>query len=88
MGAAYNGTITVTGGQRPYVFSVSSGSLPAGLTLNSVTGTVSGTPQQPGDYSFSVQATDANGTLAKRSFEIKVKGVNVLASPSLLRSPC
>jgi len=80
VGTTYNGTITVTGGQRPYLFSVSSGSLPAGLTLNSVTGTVSGTPQQPGDYSFSVQATDANGTLAKRSFEIKVRGVNVFVT--------
>ena len=80
VGSTYNGTITVTGGERPYVFSVSSGSLPAGLTLNPVTGTVSGTPQEPGDFSFSVQATDANGTLAKRSFQIQVKGANVLVT--------
>lgn len=39
----YSATIGVVGGQPPYTFSLQSGSLPAGLTLNS-NGTITGTP--------------------------------------------
>ena len=53
--------ITVTGGTPPYTFSVASGILPAGLTLNSSTGAITGTPTSPG--TFSIQATDSTGEL-------------------------
>jgi hypothetical protein len=43
VGMAYSETLTATGGTAPYIWSVSSGSLPAGLTLAS-NGTISGTP--------------------------------------------
>ena len=41
---AFNATLTATGGVPPYAFSVSAGTLPAGLSLNSSTGVISGTP--------------------------------------------
>jgi len=34
VGSPYNGTISVSGGKAPYVFSLSSGSLPGGLSLS------------------------------------------------------
>lgn len=42
IGAAYNHTVTATGGTAPYTFSVSAGALPAGLTLTASTGAVAG----------------------------------------------
>src|SRR6185436_9738353 len=35
VGAAYNQTLTASGGTAPYVFTVSGGALPAGMTLSS-----------------------------------------------------
>ncbi len=61
-GAAFNsGAITVTGGTKPYTFSIVGGlsNLTAGLSLNTSTGAVTGTPTAPG--TFSIQVTDANG---------------------------
>src|SRR5271166_2541592 len=54
-----SGAMTVTGGTAPYTFSIGSGPLPAGLTLNTSTGEVTGTPTAPG--AFTVQVTDSLG---------------------------
>jgi choice-of-anchor A domain-containing protein len=60
VGVGFNsGPMTVTGGMAPYIFSVNAGTLPAGLTLNTSTGAVTGTPTASG--TFSVMVTDPNG---------------------------
>jgi hypothetical protein len=61
VGSPYTQSIAVSGGVAPYVYSIASGQLPAGVTLNSTTGTFSGTPTVPGTYTFSVSVVDANG---------------------------
>src|SRR5262249_7469364 len=61
IGVAYSQTITASGGTGSYTFTVSSGSLPPGLSLNSSTGVLSGTPTMPGMFSFTIKATDGNG---------------------------
>jgi hypothetical protein len=56
-GVAYNQTIITSGGVAPVSYSVGTGSLPAGLKLNSV-GTVIGTPSSSGTSTFTINATD------------------------------
>src|SRR5262249_53390284 len=58
VGSGFNSVVTVSGGQAPYQFAISWGSLPPGLSINSKTGTVSGTPQSAGTYNFAITATD------------------------------
>ena len=61
VGVAYTPvTLSATGGVTPYTWTVSVGSLPAGLTLSS-DGTVSGTPTQNGYFALSVQVLDFGG---------------------------
>lgn len=54
-------TLTVTsGGSAPFTWSVTSGSLPDGVSLSSG-GELSGTPSAPGDFSFTLTVTDSGG---------------------------
>ncbi len=64
VGVAYNSAATVNGGVAPYTFSVISGSLPDGLTLNPATGAITGTPANAGSFSFSIKVVDHNGAFA------------------------
>jgi len=85
VGVPYNGTITVSGGKAPYVFSLSSGTLPSGLALTPSTGTVSGTPAKTGVFNFAVQATDSTGLQGAQSFQITVSAagaITVTVSPT------
>lgn len=59
VGTAYSTTLSASGGQQPYQWSVTSGALPTGLTLSS-TGTLSGTPTQSGSFSVGVLVTDSS----------------------------
>ncbi|MGB8323816.1 MAG: putative Ig domain-containing protein, partial [Candidatus Acidiferrum sp.] len=43
-GAAYTATLAAVGGVTPYVWTITSGTLPTGLTLNGATGAITGTP--------------------------------------------
>ena len=72
VGAAFNSAaIAVTGGTSPYTFSIV-GTLPAGLTLNTSTGAVTGTPTVSG--TFSIQVKDANGVWGNATCPITIIG--------------
>ena len=71
-GQGYNGLFSVTGGQPPYSFSVSSGILPTGVRLNSTAGTLSGAPVDLGNYNYSVQVVDKTGAQGSISCSITV----------------
>ncbi len=58
---AFSQTFTAGNAIAPVTFSLNSGSLPAGITLNASTGVLSGTPTQTGSFPITIKATDANG---------------------------
>jgi subtilisin family serine protease len=60
VGTAYSQTLSVAG-TAPITWSISSGSLPTGLSLNSSTGAISGTPTTAGTYNFTVYAQNPVG---------------------------
>ena len=60
VGTTYLATCQASSGTAPYVYSVATGFLPPGVTLNTSTGAISGVPRTPGSFSFIVQATDSS----------------------------
>jgi Putative Ig domain len=85
----YNAVLAVGGGSSPYHFSVKTGALPPGVSLNPATGRFSGKPLTPGNYWFEVIVTDSpNLDQGSKSFVIYVGGgvssggVSVSVSPA------
>ncbi len=64
VGVAYSATVTATEGTATYRYAVTSGVLPAGVTINTSTGVISGTPgaNSGGSYKITVTATDSANT--------------------------
>jgi hypothetical protein len=58
-GQSYNQTLSASQSQGTLTWVVTSGSLPAGLSLNSASGVISGTPATAGTSNFTVAAQDA-----------------------------
>lgn len=77
LASAYSQSLTAGGGASPYTFAIAGGSLPTGLSLSSA-GVISGTPSgSTGTSSFSVTATDANGSSATQSLTLIVASASV-----------
>jgi hypothetical protein len=76
---AYSQTLNVTPAGS-YTFSITSGGLPSGVTLNTSTGVISGTPSVPGTYNFTIQAMDGGGCIATQSYSL------VIACPTITLS--
>ncbi|TNJ32880.1 beta strand repeat-containing protein, partial [Arenimonas terrae] len=85
LGQAYGESITAaTGGTAPYSYAVTAGALPGGLTLNTATGAITGTPGALGTFNFSITATDSStGTgpyTATQAYAITVVDVPPVAN--------
>ncbi len=73
LGSPYQQTFAASGGTPPYgSWTVTSGRLPNGLTLNAGSGVLSGTPTAPGDYSFAVTVRDNAARTASKVFQLAV----------------
>jgi hypothetical protein len=73
LNSPYSETITASGGTGPYTFTASPAiPPPPGLTFNTTTGLISGTPTALGAFSFCVTATDTNGCTGMRCYTITV----------------
>jgi autotransporter-associated beta strand protein len=76
---AYDQSIATTGGTAPLTFALSTGTLPAGLSLDSSTGVISGTPSigSAGSYPFTVQVTDAAGAVVSQPYTVAISAVGL-----------
>jgi hypothetical protein len=85
----YTATLTAGGGTGPYSWSIVSGWLPLGLTLNSSSGLIAGTPTASGTFSITAQVSDAANPArtANKVLSIVVSSVATIwassATPSL-----
>ena len=71
----YTTRTVVVGGNTPYVTSVTSGALPAGLNIDSPTGVLSGTPTAAGAFSFTITATDADAVQVTKAYTMTIAGL-------------
>ncbi|MFF5171785.1 putative Ig domain-containing protein [Micromonospora sp. NPDC000089] len=78
VGAAYSFQLLVVGGTAPFSWSLASGSLPTGLTLDPATGLISGRPTASGAFPFSIRVTDAFGLSDTQSFRTLIQPKSVV----------
>jgi len=84
VGTAYNQIVSGSGGTAPYTFSISSGALPTGLILNSVSGAITGVPTTAGTFNFTITATDATGCAGSRLYTVTMASAGC---PAITLSP-
>jgi Bacterial Ig-like domain (group 3) len=86
-GAAYAPTLFIaSGGASPYTYSVSSGTLPFGLSLSNA-GVLSGTPSTAGSFTFTVRATDLNGATGFASYSATISQQGLLSQTIQFSNP-
>lgn len=69
--APFAQTFSVTGGTAPYTYAIVAGALPRGVTLGAA-GALSGTPEEAGRFTFTVEVRDANGFAGTQAYELVV----------------
>ena len=74
------------GGAAPIIYSITSGTLPAGLNFDSTNGNITGTPTTVGSASLTISATDQKGQSSSITFTLSVVDPNAVA-PSAPASP-
>lgn len=81
---SYSSPVNIFGGFGALTASISSGSLPPGLSLDPNTGLISGTPTVPGNYAFTVQVKDSftPPAVATQTYNIHVASPLVVTAPS------
>jgi subtilase family serine protease len=74
-GSAYTATLMASGGTSPYTWAVTTGSLPAGLSLSPTSGQLTGVPSESGTFPLSIRVSDSGGppsTTQTRNFTLVV----------------
>ena len=76
VGIAYSATLVATGGAQPYTWSVTVGTLPAGLSLDPSTGAITGIPTITGTSNFTVQVKDSMNVTATSALSITINSAS------------
>ncbi|CUB00471.1 Putative Ig domain, partial [Pannonibacter indicus] len=81
---AYSQTFTASGGSGSYTYAVTSGALPAGLSLNAGNGQLTGTPTTAGTANFTITATDGNNDTGSAAYSLLINAapVTITLSPA------
>ena len=69
---SYTATQKATGGTSPYTWSISKGTLPNGLKINTSNGKITGKPTKAGTFSFTVKVADKNGVASSKAFKVQI----------------
>jgi hypothetical protein len=85
-GAPYSSSLVATGGVPPYTFSITSGSLPPGSSLNA-TGDLKGTPTTVGIFNFTAQVVDSTGTAGITTVHCTITNTNPVIVSGWRRLP-
>jgi large repetitive protein len=80
-GEAFNGAIIPQGGEEPYLYSLIDGSLPPGLSLDTSTGEITGTPTTQGYFEYTIEVTDNLGDAVQTTIGTNTKG-GILLGPA------
>jgi hypothetical protein len=80
----YELTFSTSGGSNPYLYTVITGTLPPGLTLNSQTGILSGRPIQIGTFAFTVKSVDFNFNFTQKNYTLIIENVSINLAPATL----
>jgi parallel beta-helix repeat protein len=72
-GRFYNQTLQASGGAGNFVWTITSGSLPPGMWLDSSTGKIYGKAALRGTWSFTVRVQDSQNTTVMRNFTINTR---------------
>jgi CSLREA domain-containing protein len=75
----YTQTLTASGGAGPYNYTVTSGSLPPGLSL-SPGGVLDGTPSAGGTYNFTVKATDSLSCAGSQPYSLMISPSSLIVN--------
>ena len=78
VGTAYSQILSATGGTAPYTWTITSGTLPSGLTLSS-SGVIAGTPSTSTDPAITFKAKDSKGATASQSLSIAINSSTAIA---------
>jgi hypothetical protein len=70
--ASFSTSLNATGGTTPYTWSITSGTLPAGLSLAAASGTISGTPTTAGTASLTFKVADSSSPLQTKSVTLSL----------------
>jgi hypothetical protein len=76
---SYTPIVTASGGTGPYTFTLASGTLPTGLTLNA-NGTFSGAPTATGPFTFTLQASQGASAVGTRSYTLNIHAVPIISN--------
>jgi hypothetical protein len=79
VGEPYAAQLVATGGTGAYTWSVTDGTLPAGLTL-SASGAISGTPTVVGSSTFTVRVSDEAAATHSRAFTLIIATIEALSN--------
>jgi hypothetical protein len=72
----YSTSLSAIGGTAPYQWSVTSGTLPSGIQLQTSTGVITGMTPLAGSYSLTAQVTDASGHTATAPLSLTVSSIS------------